>query len=124
MPVFYKRGAVLRIRFHPPDDSGHPIEKFCICLQEGKIVQNTNAFVGIILTTRYLDRLHKTDVFITPEESHSEKGVKAICSQIHTIPKDRVIDYAYSLSTGTMGEIDQKLLFGIGIVRLEDYDEF
>ena len=123
MPLFYKRGAVFRIQFYPPMDSTPPFVKYAVCLQEGRIVERSNAFVGILLTSQHLDRLTKTDVFISPEESQSANGVKAQCNQIYTFRKEQVLEYAYTLSGTIMTEINFKLLFGIGVEKIEDFDD-
>lgn len=125
MPIFFKRGCVYLVEFIPPDDPQNPIEKFVLCLQEGKIVDNANSFVGVILTSIKKDKEPKAypwQVILSPEESRTEGGAIIICNQIHTIPKDWVIEYKYSLSDATMKEVDQKLLLSVGIVKIEDME--
>jgi mRNA-degrading endonuclease toxin of MazEF toxin-antitoxin module len=125
MPIFFKRGCVYLVRFHPPDDPHHLREKYVLCLQEGKIVDNANSFVGLILTSIKKDKkpkLYPWQVILSPEESRTENGAIIICNQIHTIPKDRVLEYRYSLSDATMREVDQKVMLGIGKVKIEDLE--
>lgn len=125
MPIFFKRGCVYLTELYPPDDPQNPISKFVLCLQEGKIVDNANSFVGVILTSIKKDKKPKSypwQVILSPEESKTEEGAVIICNQIHTIPKDRVIEYKYFLSDATMREVDQKLMLGVGIVKIEDLE--
>jgi mRNA-degrading endonuclease toxin of MazEF toxin-antitoxin module len=125
MLIFFKRGSVYLVQFHPPDDPYHPIQKFVLCLQEGKIVDNANSFVGVILTSIKKDKkpkLYPWQVILSPEESRTDSGAIIICNQIHTILKDRVIEYKYSLSDATMKEVNQKLMLGIGILKIEDLE--
>ncbi len=114
------RGGVYLVNFRPQDHNAR-FRKFILCLQEGEMVRNTNWFVGIALTTRRLEKHHPADVRISKEENATNRDAKAICSQIHTIPKRNIIELKYVLSQSTMDEIDQKLLFGIGLVPLENY---
>ena len=125
MPFFFKRGSVFKVKFIPPDRPDQPIEKFVVCLQEGKIVAKTSSFVGLILTTLKPDkprRKYPWEVLVSPNESRTQHGVAIICNQIHTIPKDWIIDYAYDLSVATMEEVDQKVLFGVGLVKIEELE--
>lgn len=125
MPIFFKRGCVYLTGFYPPDDPQNPIKKFVLCLQEGKIVDKANSFVGVILTSIKKDKESKPypwQVILSPEESQIEEGAIIICNQIHTIPKERVIEYKYTLSDATMKEVNQKLMLGIGIAKIEDLE--
>lgn len=67
-------------------------------------------------------RLYPTDVVLNPEESGTRYGAKVICNQIHTVAKSMIIDFKYHLSPVTMREIDERLLFGVGIVKIEDLE--
>jgi mRNA-degrading endonuclease toxin of MazEF toxin-antitoxin module len=125
MPIFFKRGCVYLAEFSPPDDPDNPIKKFVLCLQEGKIVDSAKSFVGLILTSIKKDKERKPypwQVILSPEESRTEEGAIIICNQIHTIPKDRVTEYKYTLSDATLKEVDQKLMLGIGILKIEDLE--
>ena len=125
MPIFFKRGCVYLVKFVPPDDPQNPIEKFVLCLQEGKIVDKANSFVGVIVTSVKKDKKPKSypwQVILSPVESRTEEGAIIICHQIHTIAKDNVIEYKYTLSDATMKEVDQKLMLGVGIVKIEDLE--
>ena len=125
MPIFFKRGCVYLVEFIPPDDPQNPMEKFVLCLQEGKIVDNANSFVGVVLTSIKKDKKPKRypwQVMVSPEESRTEWGAIIICHQIHTIPKDRVVEHKYVLSDATMKAVDEKLLLGVGMVKIEDLE--
>ena len=78
--------------------------------------------VVVNLSTQRLDKIYATDVLLSPEESHTEKGAKVICNQIHTISKKFIIEYKYSLTKETMDVIDERLALGIGFVKLEDLE--
>ena len=125
MPVFYIRGAVFLVKFVPPDQPSQPIHKFVLCLQEGRIVENTNSFVAVVITTIKENRETKDypwQVILSPQESRTEHGAIIICNQIHTIPKDSVVEHKYTLSEATMKEVDAKLMLGIGIGKIEDLE--
>lgn len=118
----FSRGNVFRVKFHPPDKPDETIPKYVVNLQEGKIVAQTLDFVGVVLTTQRADCLYPWEVFVSEEECGFPGGVKVKCHQIHTIPKEDILDFAYKLSDVTMEEIDQKLLLGVGIVKLEELE--
>ena len=67
-------------------------------------------------------KLYPTDVILTPEESGTKFGAKVLCNQIHTIDKPMIIDFKYRLSPATMREIDERLLLGVGIIKIEDLE--
>jgi mRNA-degrading endonuclease toxin of MazEF toxin-antitoxin module len=123
-PLFYLRGTVYRVKFPSDEKPGQLIDKFALCLQEGRILQNRVGFVGILLTTcknNDAPRVPAWKVYISPGESRTEFGVLADCGQIYTVPISDVLDTAYTLSPETMKKIDHALQFGVGILRVEDF---
>jgi mRNA-degrading endonuclease toxin of MazEF toxin-antitoxin module len=125
MPLFFKRGAVYLVEFVPPDEPSKPIQKFALCLQEGKIVDFANSFVAVILTTIKENKEVKDypwQVILSPEESQTEHGAIIICNQIHTIPKENIRGHKYTLSDATMEEVNEKLMLGIGVAKIEDLE--
>lgn len=64
-------------------------------------------------------RVYPWSVYVSPSESHTEFGIITECSQIYTVPKVDVIEYAYNLSPDTMRKVDQALQFGIGVVNVD-----
>lgn len=123
-PLLFLRGRVYRIKFSS-DDPTRPntIEKYCLCLQQGSIIQNRHFFVGVLLTTcknNDKPRMYQWKVYVSPTESLTEFGVLIDCSQIYTIPTADVIDSAYGLEVGTMEKVNQALQFGIGVVSVEE----
>ncbi len=124
-PLFYLRGSVYLVKFAAFDDSErNQIKKYAICPQQGDIVQKRKRFVGI-LTTSCKDnsepKLLPWSVYISPEESKSEFGVIANCSELHTFLWREVIDGPmYHLSEETMQKIDRKLQFGVGWLNMEE----
>lgn len=120
----FKRGDVYLIQFPLPDVLGQTIEKFMVNLQEGSIIDYSPTMVGIIITTLKdpnPPKLYPTDVLLTAQESKTQFGAKVLCNQIHTISKQRIVDFKYKLSLETMQKIDKKLLLGIGIIKIEDF---
>lgn len=119
----FKRGDVYLIKLPLPDKIGHTLEKFAINLQEGKIIAQAPTFVCVIITTLKSSKspkLYPTDLLLAPKESKTKFGAKVICNQIHTLHKSLIIDYKYHLSSETMRKIDERLLLGIGIIKIED----
>lgn len=118
MPLFFARGSVYKVRFIPPSDPTRTLEKYFVCLQEGRLFERASEFVGVRITSlREHDtrRKYPTHVFLTPQESHTEFGAKVICEWIHTLRKDDVIEYAYGLTGATMREIEERLLVALGM---------
>lgn len=125
MPLFWVRGGVYKVRFTPPGEPSRVLEKYFVCLQEGRLFQRATEFVGVRITTlREQERrkAYPTHVFLTPEESHTQFGAKVICEWIHTIPKANVIDYAYSLTEATMQEIEERLLIALCMEKYEEVE--
>jgi mRNA-degrading endonuclease toxin of MazEF toxin-antitoxin module len=121
----FRRGDVYLIKFPVPDQPGKTITKYAVNLQEGKIIAKAPTMVCVMITTfKSSDkgRLYPTDVVLTPEESRTKYGAKVICNQIHTVAKSMIIDFKYRLSPETMCEIDERLLLGVGIVKIEDLE--
>lgn len=122
MPLFFRRGAVYLVRFTPPGEPSRVLEKYFVCLQEGRLFERAPDFVGVRITTlreHETRKAYPTHVFLTPEESHTQFGAKVICEWIHTIPKADVIDYAYSLTEATMREIEERLLIALCMEKYE-----
>ncbi len=101
--------------------------KYVICLQKGKITKYYNNFTAIVINRNKIDKVRnskhyisKVDVHIPPEVCKYELGAVAKCSQIYTFSVKDILDYAYTIPNYIMEEIDQKLLFGIGLVSIED----
>jgi mRNA-degrading endonuclease toxin of MazEF toxin-antitoxin module len=126
---FFLRGAVFVIKFEPddPDRSG-VIKKYVLCLQEGRIVQNRDRFTGVLLTTckdNSEPKKYAWNIYISPSESKTKFGALIDCSQIHTIPQEDIIEYAYKLEDETMKKVNRALQFGIGAMKIEDLkDQF
>lgn len=125
MPLFFARGSVYRVRFTPPGQPTGALEKYFVCLQEGRLFDRADDFVGVRITSLRENEARKaypTDVFLTREESHTQFGAKVVCAWIHTIPKKDVIGYAYQLTNATMREIDERLLIALGMVSYEEVE--
>lgn len=118
----FSRGNVFRVKFHPPDQPSETIEKYVVNLQEGKIVENSPTFVGIILTTQRLQSIYPADILVTEQECGRPEGVKIMCNQIHTIPKKDIISFEYKLSDVTMEAVGEKSLLGVGIAKIEELE--
>jgi len=121
----FRRGDVYLIQFPLPDQPGKTITKYAMNLQEGKIIAQSPTMVCVMITTfKSADRgrLYPTDVVLNPAESGTKYGAKVICNQIHTVTKTMIVDFKYHLSPETMREIDERLLLGVGIVRIEDLE--
>jgi mRNA-degrading endonuclease toxin of MazEF toxin-antitoxin module len=125
MKIFtFKRGNVYLVNYPLPDVLGQTIPKFMVNLQEGSIIEYSPTMVGVIITTlkdSMPPKLYPTEVLLTAQESKTQYGAKVLCNQIHTISKQRIVDFKYKLSLETMQRIDKKLLLGIGIIKIEDY---
>ncbi|HZK56579.1 MAG TPA: type II toxin-antitoxin system PemK/MazF family toxin [Desulfosporosinus sp.] len=122
MLIALKRGDVYRFRFPKTDNPSSSIIKYSVVLQEGRIVDNSPTVVCVNITTKKLSTLYPSDVLIDPNECQNTEGAKVICNQIHTISKERILDYQYSLSSSTMLDINDALMLGIGIVKIEDME--
>lgn len=118
----FSRGNVFRVKFHPPDQPSKTIEKYVVNLQEGKIVEKSPTFVGVILTTQRIQSIYPTDVLVTEQECGRPGGVKIMCNQIHTIPKKDIISFEYKLSDVTMEAVGEKSLLGMGIAKIEELE--
>lgn len=110
----FLRGNVYVVEF--VGSEGKPIEKLAVCLQEGKVVNNSPGFVGVLTTTEWLERQYPWEVHVSAEESHSERGIRVLCGQVHTFPKSTIKKYTYRLSTPTMREVDKALLRSLCIL--------
>jgi len=123
-PPFLRRGAVVVISF-PSDDPARSefIDKYALCLQEGKILVNRPTFTAVLLTTckdNNPPRIYAWNVYVSPAESRTQFGCVIDCGQIHTIPKADIKSYAYFLESATMEKVNTALQFGTGILRVED----
>lgn len=114
--MLWIRGAVYVVDFRRSD--GSVIEKLALCLQQGKVVNNSDTFLGVLLTTQHIDRSYPWEVKVSAEESRSDAGVRVLCGQIHTIPKAWVKKYVYALRPETMREVDKALLRALCIVSV------
>jgi mRNA-degrading endonuclease toxin of MazEF toxin-antitoxin module len=117
----FLRGNVYVVEYLGSD--GKKIEKLAVCLQEGKAVSNSPGFVGVLTTTEWLERNYPWEVHVSAEESHSERGIRVLCGQIHTFPKSTVKRYTYRLSAPTMREIDKAVLRSLSIAAMLTEDE-
>jgi mRNA-degrading endonuclease toxin of MazEF toxin-antitoxin module len=81
-------------------------------------MQYTHTSITQILYT--LD--YPWQVILSPEESQTEHGTIIICNQIHTIPKENIRGHKYTLSDATMEEVNEKLMLGIGVAKIEDLE--
>jgi mRNA-degrading endonuclease toxin of MazEF toxin-antitoxin module len=125
MPLFFARGCVYRVRFTPPGQPTGALEKYFVCLQEGRLFHRADDFVGVRITSLRENEARKpypTDVYLTPQESHTQFGANVVCAWIHTIPKKDVIEYAYQLTNATMQEIDERLLIALVMVSYEEVE--
>ena len=110
------RGHVWRIQYQPWNDPHTTITKFALILQEGRYFQNYESVCVVLLTTVAPRRQYRTDVAIPRQDHGQSKDVWAICGQVHTLPVDTLLDYAYQLSEQTMERIDEALMYGLGLV--------
>jgi mRNA-degrading endonuclease toxin of MazEF toxin-antitoxin module len=117
----FLRGNVYVIEYQTPDSQ--KIEKLAVCLQEGKAVSNSPGFVGVLTTTEWLERNYPWEVHVSAEESHSQRGVRVLCGQLHTFPKSTVKRYTYRLSAPTMREIDKAILRSLSIAAVFTEDD-
>lgn len=114
------RGQVYIVQFNPPDNPDMTIEKYCVNLQEGSIVDNSPTFVAVNITTKNLERVYDWDVFLSSEECGRPGGAKVMCNQIHTYLKTEIKAAPYSLSQIRIEELNEKLSLGVGIIKTED----
>ena len=117
-----RRGDVWIAQVSFPDKPEAPMVKFCVILQEGRLFDNAPTVLVAHLTTKHLDRLYPTDVYLPSEECQNGGGAKIILNQFHTIPKSSLIAYKYSLSRDTMRKVDLAILVGTGIVKIEELE--
>lgn len=123
-PLFYLRGTVYVIKFPSDENPGQIINKYLLCLQGGRILKDRRSFVGVLLTTcktNEAPRVPPWTMYVSPAESHTEYGVIVDCGQVYTIPMADVVDTAYALCTETMQKVDRALMFGVGILKVEDF---
>ncbi len=113
------------VNFPLPDVLGQTIPKFMVNLHEGRIIDHGSTMVGVIITTLKDPTppkfLYPTDVILSPQETKTPCGAKALCNQIHTIDKLQIIDFKYKLSPATRLEINKRLLIGIGLIKGDDF---
>ena len=122
-PLFHLRGTVYVIKFPSDESPGQIINKYVICLQGGRILKDRRSFVGALLTTCKTNdapRVPPWKVYVSPAESQTEYGAVVDCGQVYTIPMADVLDTAYGLSTETMQKVDRALMYGVGILKVED----
>jgi len=122
-PLFYMRGWVYLVKFPSDESPGQLINKYALCLQEGRLLQNRTSFVGVLLPTCKTNeppRVPPWKVYVSPAESRTEFGVLVDCGQMYTFPMGDVIDTAYTATSDTMEKVNQGLLFGVGILKVED----
>lgn len=123
-PLLYVRGSVYRINF-PSDDPKRNtiIEKLCLCLQQGSIINHRPSILGALTTTcknNDKPRTYPWNVYVSPAESHTDYGVLIDLSQLYTIAKSEVLEYVYALDPSTMDKVNQALQFGTGVLNVED----
>jgi hypothetical protein len=126
-PLFVFRGYVYKILFEPDDPLRQGqglIPKYALCLQEGAITNNKQ-FTGVLLTTckdNNEPRLFKWNVYVSPNESGTKFGAIINCSKIYTFTFADIMerDTAYRLLSETMDKVDERIMFGVGLLKLED----
>jgi len=91
--------------------------KFVVLLQSGKIFTNSDTISILVLTTRHLDRIYPTDVFVPPQECGVAKGAKILANQPHTILKSQLIQWKYTLSETTIEKMNVALAVGLGLLE-------
>ena len=126
MPLFYYRGAVYLVNFLRYEAPRKEVPKYAVCLQQGKIVTSRDTFTAVIMNSckdNKEPRLPPWSVYVSPGDSQTEFGAVVNCSEIHTIPKDDIIDQAYTLPANILERIDRALAFGIGLSTIEQIEE-
>ena len=123
-PISFKRGAVFKVKYHPPDDHSKELPKYVVCLQEGEIPTNSHFFTAVVITSKKpgKPRVYRWEVEIDPTGSDLQtpypdlnQPSKILCAQIHTIYEADIITPASQLSEQKLKEVDGKvLLYGIG----------
>lgn len=123
-PLLFVRGSIYRINFPSDDPKRDPIiEKYCLCLQQGSIINHRPSFLGVLATTcknNDKPRIYPWSVYVSPTVSKTDFGTLIDLCQLYTILKSDVLGYAYALDSQTMEKVNQALQFGIGVLNVED----
>jgi len=110
------RGHVWRIQFQSWERPRRTITKYAVILQEGTYFQNYESVCVVLLSTTPPKRKYKTSVLIPKQEHGAHDDVWAECGQVYTVPVTDLKDYQYQLSRQTMDQIDEALMWGLGLV--------
>jgi hypothetical protein len=110
-----KRGDVYLANVIFPNDPLRLYVKYFVNVQEGDLFRNAPTISGYFLTTKKLDKLFPTDVFILPAECGNKNGAKIIASQPYTIMKEDLIEYKYTLAPKKLSELDRAIAIGLGL---------
>jgi len=90
--------------------------KFVVILQSGKLFTNSDTVSVLVLTTKHLDRMYHTDVFVAAKECGAAKGAKILANQPHTILKSQLVQWKYTLSETTIEKMNVALAVGVGLI--------
>lgn len=114
-----KRGDVYLANITFP---GYPTKegavKYVVILQEGHLFTKSTTVSVLLLTTKHLDSIFPTDVYLEPKECKAITGAKILANQPYTILKSQLRELMYSLSKETLNEMDTALTVGVGIVDI------
>lgn len=112
-----KRGEVYLAEINfVGEDATTKHKKFVVILQSGKTFSNSDTVPVLVLTTKHLDRMYSTDVFVPPQECGVTKGAKILANQPHTILKAQLIQWKYTLSETTIEKMNVALAVGVGLL--------
>ncbi|MGA9363206.1 MAG: hypothetical protein WBW16_02445 [Bacteroidota bacterium] len=116
--ITFKRGWVYEflIRFEP--DYQNERKKFGVCLQDDKIAKDWDAIM-FARTHSYKDAKlpvhYEWDVYVSPQDSNSEFGVKIVCNELLRIKKSKVCRMVYELPRRKVEEMNAKLWWALGM---------
>lgn len=116
--LLLERGTVYEILMRFEVKPLEEIKKMGVCLQDQEICSNWEQ-VNFVKTHAFKDnskpRVLEWDIWIDPQTSRSDFGVKVICSQIFSIRKEKILKPIYRLPPQKIEELNAKILWGIGL---------
>jgi len=116
--IVLKRGYVYEIMLRFESNIAEPQRKMGVCLQDQEICEEWD-HCNFARSHSFKDNkrplLHSWNVFVSPEESQSEFGIKIICNEIYSVEKNNILREAYKLPHEKIKEMDRKLLVALGL---------
>ncbi len=126
MPLFYARGSAYLVNFYRCEKPRLETPKYVVCLQQGKIVTNRDTFTAVAMNTCKDNNpppQFPWSIYVPPTVCKTEFGAIVNCSEIHTILKEEVIEYAYTLPDEIIKKVDRGLMYAIGLATLEELQQ-